>query len=47
MPGARAGAEEGRLAFGTVHSWLLWQLTGGRVHATDLTNASRTLLCNF
>jgi glycerol kinase len=47
VPGARAGAEAGRLAFGTVDSWLLWQLTGGRVHATDVTNASRTLLCNI
>ena len=47
VPGARAGAEAGRLLFGTVDSWLLWQLTGGRVHATDLTNASRTLLCNL
>jgi glycerol kinase len=47
VPGARAGAESGRLAFGTVDSWLLWQLTGGRVHATDVTNASRTLLCNL
>lgn len=47
VQGARAGAESGRLAFGTVDSWLLWQLTGGRVHATDVTNASRTLLCNL
>ena len=47
VPGARAGAEAGRLLFGTVDSWLLWQLTGGRVHATDVTNASRTLLCNL
>jgi glycerol kinase len=44
VPGARARAEKGELAFGTVDSWLLWQLTGGRVHATDATNASRTLL---
>jgi len=44
VDGARAAAEAGRLAFGTVDSWLLWQLTGGRVHATDATNASRTLL---
>ena len=42
--GARAAAEAGRLAFGTVDSWLLWRLTGGRVHATDATNASRTML---
>ena len=47
VPGARAAAETGRLLFGTVDSWLLWQLTGGRVHATDVTNASRTLLCNL
>ncbi|WP_428420847.1 glycerol kinase GlpK [Methylibium sp.] len=44
VPGARAQAERGELAFGTVDSWLLWQLTGGRVHATDTTNASRTML---
>jgi glycerol kinase len=44
VPGARARAEHGELAFGTVDSWLLWQLTGGRVHATDSTNASRTML---
>jgi glycerol kinase len=44
VEGARARAEAGRLAFGTVDSWLLWRLTGGRVHATDATNASRTLL---
>ena len=42
--GARAAAEQGRLAFGTVDSFLLWRLTGGKVHATDATNASRTLL---
>ena len=40
---ARPRAEAGELAFGTVDSWLLWKLTGGRVHATDVTNASRTL----
>lgn len=44
VPGARAKAKRGELAFGTVDSWLLWKLTGGRVHATDPTNASRTLL---
>ncbi len=44
VDGARAAAEAGHLAFGTVDSWLLWRLTGGRVHATDATNASRTLL---
>ena len=44
VPGARARAEAGELAFGTIDSWLLWNLTGGQVHATDATNASRTLL---
>lgn len=44
IDGARAKAEAGELAFGTVDSFLIWQLTGGGVHATDLTNASRTLL---
>ena len=44
VPGARARAERGELAFGTIDSWLLWQLTGGRVHATDVSNASRTML---
>jgi glycerol kinase len=43
VPGARARAARGELAFGTVDSWLLWQLTAGAVHATDATNASRTL----
>ena len=47
VPGARARAERGELAFGTVDSWLLWQLTGGRVHATDVSNASRTLCLNL
>ena len=47
VAGARARAERGELAFGTVDSWLLWKLTGGRVHATDATNASRTLLFNI
>ncbi|MET0606202.1 MAG: glycerol kinase GlpK [Beijerinckiaceae bacterium] len=42
--GARAKAKKGELAFGTVDSWLLWRLTGGRTHATDATNASRTML---
>ncbi|MGH6828957.1 MAG: FGGY family carbohydrate kinase, partial [Rhizomicrobium sp.] len=45
--GARARARRGELAFGTVESFLLWRLTGGRVHASDLTNACRTLLCNI
>ena len=44
VAGARARAERGELAFGTVDSFLLWRLTGGRVHATDATNASRTML---
>lgn len=44
VPGARADAEAGKLAFGTVDSWLIWTLTNGRVHATDPTNASRTML---
>jgi glycerol kinase len=47
VPGARRRAERGELAFGTVDSWLLWQLTGGRVHATDVSNASRTLLLDL
>ena len=47
VDGARAAAERGELAFGTVDSWLLWQLTGGRVHATDVSNASRTMLFNI
>ena len=47
VPGARARAENGELAFGTVDSWLLWKLTGGKVHATDVSNASRTLLFNL
>jgi glycerol kinase len=44
VDGARDAASAGRLAFGTVDSWLIWKLTNGRVHATDVTNASRTLL---
>lgn len=44
VPGARRGAEEGRLLFGTIDSWLIWNLTGGRAHVTDVTNASRTML---
>ena len=46
VPGARRLADAGELAFGTVDSWLLWKLTGGRVHATDASNASRTMLFN-
>ncbi len=44
VPGARADAEAGRLLFGTVDAWLVWNLTGGKVHATDYSNASRTML---
>ena len=47
VPGARAMAERGELAFGTVDSWLMWQLTGGAVHATDVSNAARTMLFNI
>ncbi|MED5388554.1 MAG: glycerol kinase GlpK [Pseudomonadota bacterium] len=47
VPGARPRAEAGELAFGTIDCWLLWQLTRGKVHATDATNASRTLLFNI
>ncbi len=47
VEGARARAERGELAFGTVDSWLVWHLTGGQKHVTDVTNASRTLLFNI
>ncbi len=47
VPGARARAEQGELAFGTVDSWLIWHLTSGQRHVTDVTNASRTLLFNI
>jgi glycerol kinase len=47
VPGARARAERGELAFGTVDSWLVWQLTSGRTHITDVSNASRTMLFNI
>lgn len=47
VPGTREKAEAGRLAFGTVDSWLIWNLTAGAVHATDVTNASRTMLFNI
>ena len=47
VPGAREDALRGKLAFGTVDSWLLWALTQGEVHATDVTNASRTMLFNI
>ncbi|HXG46577.1 MAG TPA: glycerol kinase GlpK [Methylomirabilota bacterium] len=47
VPGARARAEAGALAFGTIDSWLMWKLSGGRLHLTDSSNASRTLLFNL
>lgn len=47
IPGAREKAENGDILFGTVDTWLIWKLTRGRVHATDVTNASRTLLFNI
>ena len=47
VPGARQQAEEGKLLFGTIDTWLIWKLTGGRVHVTDHTNASRTMLYNI
>ena len=47
IPGARQRAMRGELAFGTIDSWLLWQLTAGKVHATDVSNASRTMLFNI
>ncbi len=47
VPGARARAERGELAVGTIDSWLIWNLTGGTVHVTDVSNASRTLLVDL
>jgi glycerol kinase len=47
VDGARDDANKGNLCFGTVDTWLLWNLTGGKVHATDVSNASRTMLCNI
>jgi glycerol kinase len=47
VPGARQQAEARKLAFGTVDSWLIWKLTSGKVHATDITNASRTMIFNI
>jgi glycerol kinase len=47
VPGAKARAKRGELAFGTIDSWLVWNLTGGRVHVTDVSNASRTMLFNL
>jgi glycerol kinase len=47
VPGAREKAERGELCFGTIDTWLIWNLTNGQVHATDVSNASRTMLCNI
>src|SRR5690606_19728146 len=47
VDGARERAERGELLFGTVETWLIWQLTGGKTHVTDVSNASRTLLFNI
>ncbi len=47
VPGARERAERGELLFGTVETWLIWKLTGGKVHVTDYSNASRTMLFNI
>ena len=47
IPGAQKRAENGELCFGTIDAWLIWNLTGGKVHATDPSNASRTLLFNI
>jgi len=47
VPSARAMAQSGRLLFGTMDTWLIWKLTGGRVHVTDFSNASRTLMYNI
>ncbi|MCK7530969.1 MAG: FGGY family carbohydrate kinase [Marinilabiliales bacterium] len=47
VAGARSMAERGELAFGTIDSWLIWNLTGGRLHVTDVSNASRTMLFNI
>ena len=47
VPGAREAAEQGDLLFGTIDTWLIWKLTGGEVHVTDYTNASRTMLYNI
>ena len=47
VPGARSKAEEGRLLFGTIETWLIWKLTEGKVHVTDYSNASRTMMFNI
>lgn len=44
---AREKAKQGKLCFGTIDTWLLWKLTHGKIHATDVSNASRTMLCNI
>jgi glycerol kinase len=47
VSGARAKADKGELAFGTIDSWLVWKLSGGNIHVTDVSNASRTMLLNI
>ena len=47
VPGARKRAEEGRLLFGTIETWLIWKMTGEGVHVTDYSNASRTMMFNI
>ena len=47
IPSIRKKAENGELAFGTIDTWLIWKMTNGRFHVTDVTNASRTLLFNI
>ena len=47
MPGAREKAEAGQLLFGTVETWLIWKLTCGKIHVTDYSNASRTMMFNI
>ena len=47
VSGARTKAEKGELAFGTIDSWLVWKLSGGNIHVTDVSNASRTMLLNI
>src|SRR5699024_10598634 len=47
VPGSQERAEKGELLFGTIDTWLVWKLTGGQVHVTDYSNASRTMLFNI
>lgn len=47
VPGAREKALEGKLLFGTIETWLIWNMTGGKVHITDYSNASRTMMFNI